>query len=368
VQVNDALDPAKGPPIAGHWGTEANMDAIEPPRVVFESPIECVDRDRADELLRQALAQARARGWVVTVRIQPATLPEVSAEGEVADETGALRARQVASGTVADCAGLATAMGVWASSVLASALPIAPASEPVVTGPPDAEPRTSQTLDATASPIATVAPPAPAPAMAPVPKAPQVDFVESLPGKSDDGAPLELGVGTFMMAGGGAGGYLGVAPFLIDDIGNAVFLRPSVALGESTATNVASTWAAARIDTCMRLPGRYAVRGGLQLDVCGGADVGFSYVLSGTLPGTPATGQTFPYVDLGPSVDLRAEVGKFAVTLRGVAGIDVAREGFVDVTGTRVDEATWSWRLELDFSWVFHNARTDAFIAEQTAQ
>jgi hypothetical protein len=168
-----------------------------------------------------------------------------------------------------------------------------------------------------------------------------------------------------MMAGGGAGGYVGLAPFLIDDVGQAVFLRPSVAFGESIATNLPSTWSAARLDMCMRLPDRYAMRGGLQLDLCGGADVGFSYIASGSVPGTPAAGQTVPYVDLGPSVDLRAEVGKFAVTLRGVGGIDVARGGFTDVTGARVDMPLWSWRFELDFSWVLYNARTESLVADE---
>jgi len=93
--------------------------------------------------------------------------------------------------------------------------------------------------------------------------------------------------------------------------------------------------------------------------------VGFSYIASGSAPGTPAAGQTVPYVDLGPSVDLRAEAGKFAVTLRGVGGIDVARGGFTDVTGARVDMPLWSWRFELDLSWVLYNARTESLVADQ---
>ncbi|HXN34134.1 MAG TPA: hypothetical protein VN894_19865, partial [Polyangiaceae bacterium] len=110
------------------------MDTIEPPRVVFESAAECADRERAEDRLRQALAQARAKGWVVTVRIQPAALPAVSAEGEITDETGARRAHQVTSGTVADCAGVASALGVWASAVLASEAQGAPAAAAAAPG------------------------------------------------------------------------------------------------------------------------------------------------------------------------------------------------------------------------------------------
>jgi hypothetical protein len=365
------------------------MDIAEPPRVVFECAAECVDRDRAGELFRQAITPARARGWAVTIRIQPATLPAVTAEGEITDETGAVRAHQVTSGTVSDCAGLANAMGAWASAALTSEAQRAQPAEPLGSQPAGGRNQTLQTLPAPPpdGPNQAVAPAPPSPAAGPVVASaprpatssraagPAVPFV-SRPGQpeapswaspsqnNDERAPLEFGVGTFMMSGGGAGGYIGITPFLMADVGQGVFLRPSVALGGSMATNVPSTWAAARLDTCMRLPGRYAVRGGLQLDLCGGADVGFSYVASGTQAGTPATGQTFPYVDVGPSVDLRAEVGKLAVTLRAIGGIDVARSGFVDVTGTRQDASAVCWRLEVDLSWVLHDERTEALVAQ----
>jgi hypothetical protein len=349
------------------------MDAAEPPRLVFEGAAECADRDRAEELFRQPLAQALARGWVVTMRIGAATLPAVSAEGEITDDRGTRRGHQVLPGNAADCAALARAMGAWASGVLQTEAAVvqAPAQPesrqatgsaggtlpplPPAPAPPAAPP--APPVASPAPPVAPLTRPAPPAAHPPIgsfgPEAPS-------PGeKHEEAAPLELGVGTFLMIGGGAGAYFGVAPFLIDDVGQAVFLRPSVAVGKSIATDLPSTWVAARLDTCMRLPGRYATRGGLQLDLCGGADVGFSYISSGTLPGNPPTGQTLPYVDLGPSLDLRAEAGSVAVTLRGLAGIDVARQGFDDVKGTRVDVPMWSWRLELDLAWVFPSLRAD---------
>jgi hypothetical protein len=369
------------------------MDAVESPRIVFDGAAECADRDRAEQSLRQALAQTPGKGWVVTVRMtRTAALPAVNAEGEITDETGAPRGRQVTSGTAADCASLAGAVGAWASGVLAARsqdagapdsapsgselppLPALPAPAPSL--PPPAPPPASTAVPVTSGPL-PAPPPAtsvPMPWPAPAPSAPvPAHVVRPAPGVSDpegptsgpalrpgrdESAPLELGVGTFMMAGGGSGGYVGVTPFLIDDVGEAVFLRPSVALGGSIATNVPSTWAAARIDTCMRFPERYATRGGLQLDLCGGAEVGFSYVASGILPGNPASGQTLPFVELGPGVDLRAEVGKVAVTLRGVGGIDVAKGGYTDVTGMRIDEPLWSWRIEVDLAVVLYNERT----------
>jgi hypothetical protein len=162
---------------------------------------------------------------------------------------------------------------------------------------------------------------------------------------------LELGLGAFFMAGGGAGSYVGVTPFLVDEIAHGVFLRPSIAVGGSLATEVSSTFAAGRIDTCARLPGRYASRNGLQVDLCGGPDVGVSYISAGTLPGNPPSSKTLPYVNLGPSIDLHGEVDNLALLLRGVAGINIARETFVDATGTTVEQPIVAWRLELDISW-----------------
>ena len=170
--------------------------------------------------------------------------------------------------------------------------------------------------------------------------------------RAPEKAPLELGVGAFFWVGGAAGSYLGVSPFLYADVGQAVFLRPSIALATTTATNISSTLAAARLDTCYRFPGRYAVRGGMQIDLCGGVDAGFSYVSTGTTPGGPGSGQTVPLVDIGPSVDLRAEAGDVGITLRVQGGLNVAQQGYDDETGAHVDLPLVTYRLEMAISWV----------------
>lgn len=324
------------------------MDAAEPPRVALVIQAECADRDRAEEALRQALGQTRAPGKVLSVRIEAATTPPgVTAYAEITGDAGASEARQVLAGQATDCSGLARNAGAWAATVLASngLQPLPP--PPAATAAP--APPVSRMAPAIATPQGAV------PVM---PESPPPEVA-----RSEEAAPLEVGVGTFLMAGGAAGGYMGVSPFLIDDVGQAVFLRPSIGVGQSVATNLTSTWAAGRLDTCMRLPGRYATRGGLQLDLCGGADVGLSYVGSGTLAGSPPQSQTLPYVDLGPSVDLRAEVGSLAVTLRGVAGVNVARDAYDDVDGNRVEAPALSWRLEIDFSWVFYTPRKEALVS-----
>jgi hypothetical protein len=325
------------------------MDSTEQPRIVFESAAECTDRDRAEELLRQALQPARAPGpgWVVTMRVGAATPPAVSAEGDVADASGTSLAHNVFSGDAADCSGLARSLGAWASLVLQSEVQRAHPADSVK---PAAQPP-PQAREPPVAPRATAG-------IAPAVRSSALSESSAASETQDYEMPtLELGMGAFLMVGGGAGGYAGVSAFLVDEVAQGVFLRPSVAVGDSLTTNVSSTWAAARLDTCVRLPGRYASRNGIQLDLCGGPDVGFSYVAAGTLMGTPPTGKTLPYVALGPSADLHAEVGNLAVSLRGLVGIDVARQGFVDVTGAQIDVPMWSWRLELDFSLALRHSK-----------
>jgi hypothetical protein len=92
----------------------------------------------------------------------------------------------------------------------------------------------------------------------------------------------------------------------------------------------------------------------MALDLCVGPDVGLSYVSPGTIAGSPAAGQTLPYLAIGPSVGLRADAPGVAFALRAGAGVDVARAGFTDVTGVRVDDPPFTWRLELAVSWDLH--------------
>jgi hypothetical protein len=173
-------------------------------------------------------------------------------------------------------------------------------------------------------------------------------------------SPLELGVGAFLMSGGPAGSYAGASPFLVTDVGQRVFVRPAILLGEATGTSIHAILAAARVDTCARLAGAYATGSGIQLDLCGGLDAGFSYVSAGTQVGTPSAGVGLPYIDIGPSIDLRAEIGRLAVTLRAVGGYEIARAAYTDVTGAQVVAPSWPLRFEVGFSWDLHGEEAPA--------
>ncbi|MDP9150045.1 MAG: hypothetical protein M3O36_08915 [Myxococcota bacterium] len=328
------------------------MDASEPPRIVFESTSSCADGGRAEGLVRQALEPARApgAGWVVTIRISTAAPASVNAEGEITDAAGTSRARKAITGDAADCGALGSAMAGWAMDTLRTQPPEEQPALPPSPPPPPAEtrplPPTSAAEPLRAPPVINSSFTRALAYASPAREAPSAYEVPT----------LEAGIAGFFMVGGAAGGYAGVTPFLIDELAEGVFLRPSVALGSALSVNVSSTWLAGRVDTCTRLPGRYASRNGIQLDLCGGPDVGFSYVSSGTQQGTPSKGKLLPYVAIGPSVDLRAEVGTVAVSLRAVSGFNVARKGFVDVSGKQIDEEPWSWRFELAFSGSLHRS------------
>jgi len=148
------------------------------------------------------------------------------------------------------------------------------------------------------------------------------------------------------MSGMGGGSVVGATPFVVVEAGHGVFLRPSLALGHSPTSIVpAETLGVARVDACLRLPGLYTTRRGLQLDGCGGGDFGFTR-LQGTLA------QTLPVVSLGPSVDFRGELGgDWAALLRGVFGVNLVRAPYDDSSGDRSLPPAWSARLELALSW-----------------
>ncbi len=327
------------------------MDTSEPPRIVFDSGTVCADRDGAELALRHALERARAprQGWVVTTRIEAGTTAEPTAEVDIVDDAGATFAQRVVAGEGAACDDLARTAGEWASSVLEAE--VQRATAPPLPELPAAPPPAPLVSPVPAASVAVRPPTGPAVASFPVAEAEQPTDT------AEEGPKLELGLGTFLLAGGGPGGDLGISPFLIGRVGTDVFLRPSIALAKPFSGEGNSTWGAARLDICGRLSGPYPPGQGMQLDGCGGFDVGFSHIGSGLSAGSPLTSITQPYVNIGPSVDLRAEVGSMLVSLRGLAGFNVARQGFDDATGTRVDPAIWSLRVELDLSWKLRSAR-----------
>jgi len=159
---------------------------------------------------------------------------------------------------------------------------------------------------------------------------------------------VDLGIATFLRSGVASSGVVGFSPFVTDELGRDVFVRIAGFLGEAPESGLRLTWAAGRLDTCSETAGNYASGSGLRLDLCGGADVGAT-LIAATAAGP---GQSLPFVDIGPSVDLRADVGpNAALLLRASAGLSVARDAFVDSTGASYQPPLATFDLEIALSW-----------------
>jgi hypothetical protein len=325
----------------------------EPPRIVFESPSPCRDADRAEKLLHDALSSSRApgAGWVVTMHVERDPQKHLKASAQIDDGDGVSVAGRSLDGEGAECAGLAKAVGVWAGLVLDSRMQAAASLEqpsPLAPASPVSDPTPSPPSTAVAR-STTPAAGWPAPAQ-PEPKTPEHDWY--LHHDAGQGRALELGAGTFLMTGTGGGALAGPTIFAVIESGAGIFLRPALAFGGSLTSLPpsdmrSSMWGAVRMDACLRLPGLYTRHKGMQLDLCGGTDVGVT-----TLTADSGTTTTLPYWDLGPSIDLRGELASnFSAVLRMVAGIEVLREQFQDKSGWPETVPLVGGRIELALSW-----------------
>jgi hypothetical protein len=159
---------------------------------------------------------------------------------------------------------------------------------------------------------------------------------------------VDLGMATFLRTGIASGGVIGLSPFVAYELGRDVFVRIAAAVGQPAQGGLHLTWVAGRLDTCSETLGNYASGSGVRLDLCGGADVGAAFI--GSNEASPA--QSLPIVNLGPSVDLRAETGPHAaLLLRAAFGLNVARDTFVDQTGTSNEPPLANLDLEIALSW-----------------
>jgi hypothetical protein len=305
------------------------------------------------------------------MHVQRAGGQALKADGEITDSSGAPVAHRAISDRGGECGGLARAIGVWASLVLdaelrkANTAAMAQPDQPSVggAGAEDARPTGAAGTAAIAGSSAgagapgTVAipdgtsPPDTGPAgteRGPTSGEPDDKADASL--HHDDARALELGAGVFLMTGTGGSALAGPTVFAVVEASHGVFLRPALAYGQSLNTmpgsdTKGSTWMTARFDGCLRAPGLYTRRHGMQLDLCGGTEVGFTTISSDSTT-------TLPYLDLGPSLDLRGELGsRLSAVLRLVAGINVLRESYVDQSGATQQVPIATGRLEVAFSW-----------------
>jgi hypothetical protein len=207
-------------------------------------------------------------------------------------------------------------------------------------------------MDAAAPPVAIIAPSTPSTGERP--PAPWTDSDESSPRAAH---AVDLGVGSFFRSGVATGGVVGLSSFVSDELGREVFLRMAAALGQPAQSGLHLTWVGGRLDTCAETLGNYATGSGMRLDLCGGAGVSAAFI--GSSATNPA--QSLPLVDLGPSADLRAEIGpRAALLLRAGVGLALARDHFVDQTGASSEVPLVNLDLEIALSWTLSGGEPSA--------
>jgi hypothetical protein len=315
------------------------VNAAEPPRILLEGAGSCPSAHRLESVLETSLGPTRApnAGWVVALRLEKLTSRLLRAEGDITDGEGTPVARRVLSGSLSDCDALARAIGVWASLVLDAEASREPAPDAHAG---DAGAPAAHGTAASAPPVPSAnTPPPPLPAS----ETPPSDSYEGNARAHDETLAtqsrgeergLEFGLGTFLMVASEGQAIAGATPYAFIGVGRGVFLRPAIAVGEgvfASATSEPVTWAAGRLDVCLRVYGLYAANHGLRFGLCAGAEGGATYNGSNTQP----------FVAVGPSAEMEGDLaGALGIVLRGVVDANIVPDGF----SGRIEVAL-SWRL-----------------------
>jgi hypothetical protein len=309
------------------------LDVPTAPAIVLVRPAPCSDANKAEELLRRSLAPAVApRGsWSVIARFSQKS-GTLSVEGEITDEVDAPVAHRVLTEAGSECSSLARAVGVWAALVLDAEVDRAARAPPPPPPPPP--------MPAPVLPLVTEKP------------APERALLLAHP---EGERTVEFGASMFIMDGTGAGVIAGPTLFAVMEAGRGWFLRPALFLGgtlEAESADIYATWVAARFDACGRIPGLYIERHGIQLDLCGGPELGFQhYTPESSFMGTSTAPPTQGFFAVGPSAALRGELGNgLALVLRGVGELNILTES-VAVGSTTANPSRFVGRAELGLSW-----------------
>ncbi len=279
----------------------------QPPAIVIEAPDVCADAARAGVALRDALGAsvAPAAGWRLRVSSE-AHGPRVLVKATLDDERGAGVAHRdldVARGE--RCGSVVDAVGVWASMVL------------------DVEHDRKRARMAARKkpPVVTVADQAAWPP--PSPPTPVNDEAAPILDHPEGRRTVELGGAGLLMSGVGV---TAVSPFVGGDVsltaetGKGIFVRPSLLWATSLGQHAG--YYGLRVDVCVRLPGNYIERHGLQLDTCLSTEIAGLDEITGDQHATQVLFAP------GASLGLRGELASnLSVDVRGLAGFDVGHTG-----------------------------------------
>jgi len=257
-----------------------------------------------------------------------------SVEAIIVDDAGALVAQRTLTERSSPdksakvCLPLARAVGAWASLVLDAELARAKDDD----GSEPTPARDGSTAAATSPPVVV-----PAGSRLGVAAADVRDRGASSNGEGEAPAKHSIEIGTMVYLQNGmtvAGGFGGVSPFMTVEVAPSWVLRPALAFGRSTTPIPVSTNASAmmshvgaRADFCRRIPGNYTERRGIEADLCLGLEGG---VITDD-PRTDVRGNAAARLGLGPSMNLRGELGAgIALEVRALVGANLLNRPLVD--------------------------------------
>lgn len=285
------------------------MDAA--PTVVVDAHDVCADLDEAQTALSEALGSSLAPepGWRLRV-FDERRGTHVIVTANLDDAHGnAVAHREIDSTSADKCAGVISALGVWAALVLDAEVAKAKAHP---TPPP--APRRPPATTASELPPGFTAPDGSTGVTTDASKEP--------PAKT--GKAIEIGASGLFGSSpldGVESALVGGDVFLLAELARSFFIRPALG-AEAIVGNASGGYYETRVDACLRIPGNYTEHRGLLLDACAGVELG---ALDFTVQ---AMHQTDVIFQVGPTIALRGDLASdLSVEVRGLAGFNVAHTG-----------------------------------------
>jgi hypothetical protein len=252
------------------------------------------------------------------------------ADGEIDDENRAPVARRIFTQPGPECASLARAVGVWASIVLDTELDRvhdAPAPRPPPPPPPPAAVDTSD---------------------------PSQD--RGRVARSRDTRGIDIGAATFLMGGTGTSVMMGPSIFSMIQLGEMTYVRPAISYGRAIrgidgGADIDAWWGAGRFDFCVRVVGAYFDVRTLQLDMCGGAEIGFVHIEDPMSYESAPASHALSTIDVGPSIALNGAINSFlSLEIRGFGFVNLSRDTYIDLP-IYVHPGLFGGRGEVAISW-----------------
>jgi hypothetical protein len=277
-----------------------------PPAVVVDAHDVCDNLEQAQSALHEALGGSVApeEGWRLRV-FDERRGTHVIVTANLDDAKGnAVAHREIDSTSSDRCAGVISALGVWAALVL------------------DAEVAKVKAHPTTTTP-SPLPPPTPSTTVAPAIQAADADA--GAPPPQHTGHAIEIGASGMLQSSPLSGfdsALVGGNVFMLFELARSFLIRP--ALGSEGiivggAGSASGGYYETRLDACLRIPGNYTEHRGLLLDACAGGEVG---VLDFWVQGIHQTDVIF---QVGPTIALRGDLASdLSVEVRGLVGFNVA--------------------------------------------